>query len=117
MSCCRVGKDPRFEALSGAFNPDRFRKQYGFVFDEQLPAERSSLKAAMKVGVWTPSGRGRIEPQCGPSSAGLRIAASVGSGRFFRYEVALTSVASTSKLWIGGAGGEGSPHVMLSLML
>ena len=45
----RVGKDPRFEALSGAFNADRFRKQYSFVFDEQLPAEKSGLKAAMKV--------------------------------------------------------------------
>ena len=44
-----MGKDPRFEALSGTYNADRFRKQYSFVFDEQLPAEKSSLKAAMKV--------------------------------------------------------------------
>jgi rRNA biogenesis protein RRP36 len=49
MQCCRVGKDPRFEALSGAYNAERFRKQYSFVFDEQLPAEKSSLRAAMKV--------------------------------------------------------------------
>jgi rRNA biogenesis protein RRP36 len=58
LQCCRVGKDPRFEALSGAFNADRFRKQYSFVFDEQLPAEKSSLRAAMKVRRplrWMPS--------------------------------------------------------------
>lgn len=45
----RVGKDPRFEDLSGAYNPDRFRKQYAFLYEQQLPAEKSGLKAAMKV--------------------------------------------------------------------
>lgn len=46
----RVAKDPRFEDLSGRYNADRFRKQYAFLYEEQLPQERSSLKAAMKVG-------------------------------------------------------------------
>lgn len=50
---CRVGKDPRFEDLSGAYNADRFRKQYAFLYDEQLPAEKSDLKAAMKVHMQT----------------------------------------------------------------
>lgn len=45
-----MAKDPRFEDLSGRYNADRFRKQYAFLYEEQLPQERSSLKVAMKVG-------------------------------------------------------------------
>jgi ribosomal RNA-processing protein 36 len=41
--------DPRFEGLSGAFNQERFRKQYGFIYDEQLPEDRKALREALKV--------------------------------------------------------------------
>ncbi|CAL8464266.1 g3801 [Coccomyxa elongata] len=41
-------RDPRFDSLSGALQPDRFRKQYAFLYDEQLPAEREELKATLQ---------------------------------------------------------------------
>ncbi|GBG72641.1 hypothetical protein CBR_g12215 [Chara braunii] len=37
-------RDPRFESLSGKFSETGFRKAYGFLFDEVLPAEKESLK-------------------------------------------------------------------------
>ena len=42
-------KDPRFEDLSGKYVPERFRKQYSFLYEEVLPQERSSLRSAAKV--------------------------------------------------------------------
>lgn len=47
--CCRETRDPRFDSLSGALQPDRFRKQYAFLYDEQLPDEREQLKATLQV--------------------------------------------------------------------
>ena len=38
-------RDPRFESLCGRFDADRFRRQYGFLYDEKLPAEAKSFKA------------------------------------------------------------------------
>lgn len=58
----REGKDPRFEDLSGKYNPERFRKQYAFLFDEALPAERSQLKAAAKK-VKNPARREELSEQ------------------------------------------------------
>lgn len=48
---CRVreAKDPRFESLSGSFEQGRFRKQYGFLYEEALPQQRLDLKAAARV--------------------------------------------------------------------
>ena len=48
--CTSRVKDPRFEELSGKLDPDRFREQYGFVYDEIIPAETAQLKASMQVG-------------------------------------------------------------------
>jgi hypothetical protein len=45
----KVGKDPRFEALSGDLSDAVFRKRYAFMFDEQLPEERRRLKAQMQA--------------------------------------------------------------------
>mmetsp|Transcript_4555 Transcript_4555/g.13100 ORF Transcript_4555/g.13100 Transcript_4555/m.13100 type:complete len:325 (-) Transcript_4555:426-1400(-) len=41
-------KDPRFEELSGRYNPERFRKQYSFLYDEALPQERAAVKSMLK---------------------------------------------------------------------
>jgi hypothetical protein len=49
---CRQIRDPRFDDLSGKFNQDRFRKQYAFLYDEQLPAERQAIKGALQVSLW-----------------------------------------------------------------
>jgi ribosomal RNA-processing protein 36 len=44
----RESRDPRFESLSGGqFSDDRFKKQYAFLYDEQLPEERRALKEAL----------------------------------------------------------------------
>lgn len=48
---CRERKDPRFEDLSGRYDPGRFRKQYAFLYDEALPQERAAVKAKLKVFV------------------------------------------------------------------
>ena len=48
-SACRERKDPRFEDLSGRYDPGRFRKQYAFLYDEALPQERAAVKAKLKV--------------------------------------------------------------------
>ncbi|KAK9807560.1 hypothetical protein WJX72_002543 [[Myrmecia] bisecta] len=44
----REARDPRFDGLSGKFVDERFRKQYAFVYDEQLPEERQQLKKALQ---------------------------------------------------------------------
>lgn len=45
----REARDPRFESLSGgAYVEAKFKKQYAFLFDERLPAERKELRAALK---------------------------------------------------------------------
>lgn len=44
----KVFRDPRFEALCGDFEEDRFKKSYRFLYDEELPAERQKLKKALK---------------------------------------------------------------------
>ncbi len=49
---CREGRDPRFDSLSGALQQDRFRKQYAFLYDEQLPAEKEELKFTLQA--WLP---------------------------------------------------------------
>lgn len=41
--------DPRFQALPGGEANPKFRKQYAFLFDEQLPADRDNLKKSLKV--------------------------------------------------------------------
>ncbi|DBA72635.1 hypothetical protein WJX79_007607 [Trebouxia sp. C0005] len=41
-------RDPRFENLSGKFSTDQFRKQYAFVYDEELPEEKRNLKSQMQ---------------------------------------------------------------------
>ncbi|KAK9905044.1 hypothetical protein WJX75_008538 [Coccomyxa subellipsoidea] len=41
-------RDPRFDSLSGALQQDRFRKQYAFLYDEQLPAEKEELKSTLQ---------------------------------------------------------------------
>ena len=48
---CSSSRDPRFDDLSGNLSADRFRKQYAFLYDEQLPAERDQLKATLQVHV------------------------------------------------------------------
>lgn len=42
-------RDPRFESLSGgAYNDDRFKRQYSFLYDEKLPEEKRALREALK---------------------------------------------------------------------
>lgn len=41
-------KDPRFESLSGHFDKDKFRKQYSFLYNEVMPAEKAALKKQLK---------------------------------------------------------------------
>ena len=48
---CSASRDPRFDDLSGNLSAERFRKQYAFLYDEQLPAERDQLKATLQVPV------------------------------------------------------------------
>lgn len=44
----RASRDPRFETLSGGqYNEERFKKQYAFLYDEKLPAEREELRGAL----------------------------------------------------------------------
>ena len=49
MVAARKFQDPRFDDLAGTFADERFRKQYGFIYDEQLPQEQQNLKASIKV--------------------------------------------------------------------
>lgn len=44
----KVRRDPRFEALSGTLDEAKFRKSYGFVFDQVIPAEKEELQERMK---------------------------------------------------------------------
>eukprot|EP00252_Welwitschia_mirabilis_P024854 TRINITY_DN7547_c0_g1_i1.p1 TRINITY_DN7547_c0_g1~~TRINITY_DN7547_c0_g1_i1.p1 ORF type:complete len:280 (-),score=67.20 TRINITY_DN7547_c0_g1_i1:305-1144(-) len=43
-----VVRDPRFESLCGEYDQSRFRKRYGFLFDEELPKEREKLQKLLK---------------------------------------------------------------------
>ena len=49
VSTSRESRDPRFDSLAGKLVPERFRKQYAFLYDEQLPAERDQLRATLQV--------------------------------------------------------------------
>ena len=40
LLCCRAGRDPRFDQLTGTFDQDKFKSGYAFIFDEQLPQEQ-----------------------------------------------------------------------------
>lgn len=41
--------DPRFDPLCrGTFDPEKFRKDYSFLFDEELPKEKERLKKLIK---------------------------------------------------------------------
>ena len=49
MPYLRENRDPRFDSLSGTLDNDRFRKQYAFLYDEQLPADREQIKSTLQV--------------------------------------------------------------------
>jgi len=40
--------DPRFDDMAGKYKDEVFKKRYSFIFDEQLPQEKSRLKKGMK---------------------------------------------------------------------
>ncbi|KAL2516785.1 hypothetical protein Adt_13032 [Abeliophyllum distichum] len=44
----RVARDPRFESLCGNLDVDGFKKRYDFIYKDELPAEKESLKKKMK---------------------------------------------------------------------
>lgn len=48
---CSTARDPRFDTNigPGAFNKDKFRKQYAFLYDDVLPQEKATLKEQLKV--------------------------------------------------------------------
>ena len=41
--------DPRFDDLAGKYKDEVFKRRYSFIYDEQLPQEKVSLKKGMKV--------------------------------------------------------------------
>eukprot|EP00877_Chromochloris_zofingiensis_P009127 jgi/Chrzof1/4468/Cz14g14110.t1 len=47
---CSTARDPRFDTNigPGAFNKDKFRKQYAFLYDDVLPQEKATLKEQLK---------------------------------------------------------------------
>lgn len=52
----RSFRDPRFDSLAGTFEEGKFRKQYGFIYDEQLPQEQVELQHSLKVSSSSPAG-------------------------------------------------------------
>lgn len=40
--------DPRFDDMAGKYKDEVFKKRYSFIFDEQLPQEKTLLKKGMK---------------------------------------------------------------------
>lgn len=44
----KVRRDPRFEELSGRLDEKKFRKSYGFVFDQVIPKEKEELQDKVK---------------------------------------------------------------------
>lgn len=41
-------RDPRFESLCGEYDDARFKKSYGFLFEDSMPKEVEKLRKAMK---------------------------------------------------------------------
>lgn len=44
----KVARDPRFESLCGTLNVEGFKKRYGFLYENELPAERKELQKQLK---------------------------------------------------------------------
>ncbi|KAL5552143.1 hypothetical protein UlMin_002319 [Ulmus minor] len=44
----RVIRDPRFDSLSGSYDPDGFKKRYSFLYEEEIPAEREEVRKQLK---------------------------------------------------------------------
>eukprot|EP00270_Netrium_digitus_P010476 TRINITY_DN3256_c0_g1_i1.p1 TRINITY_DN3256_c0_g1~~TRINITY_DN3256_c0_g1_i1.p1 ORF type:complete len:215 (-),score=57.83 TRINITY_DN3256_c0_g1_i1:246-890(-) len=44
----KVSRDPRFESMCGTYQENKFKEAYSFIYDDQLPAERTDLLRKMK---------------------------------------------------------------------
>lgn len=44
----KVARDPRFQSLCGTLNVEGFKKRYGFLYENELPAERKELQKQLK---------------------------------------------------------------------
>jgi hypothetical protein len=57
--------DPRFDDMAGKYKDEVFKKRYAFIFDEQLPEEKTKLKKGLKVRIAEyriSNGGGRVQP-------------------------------------------------------
>eukprot|EP00210_Caulerpa_lentillifera_P003266 g3117.t1 len=49
MHTCRKTVDPRFEGSCGEFSEARFRKNFAFLYDEELPKEAEAIHEKLKT--------------------------------------------------------------------